>query len=171
MVRGLADPLLTTARAGRGTTPVLVLGDLDDEPAAASTQILYGPPGSQPDTAGFAHPDRGDTLRLWDLAHRIPADQRFTRIVEGHGELIDHIRVRHTLLDPSPTSSDPADRPGPATEHRRGPDRPPRPTRPRPHRGSRPPPALTPAPQTDTVWLRHPPRAPGPDDCMPSAGR
>jgi endonuclease/exonuclease/phosphatase family metal-dependent hydrolase len=103
MVRGLADRLLTTdGRDGR-TNPVVVLGDLNDEPAAATTQILYGPPGSQLDTPGFAHPDTGDRMRLWNLANRIPAEQRFTRRFEGRGELIDHILVSHALLDPLPT--------------------------------------------------------------------
>jgi hypothetical protein len=40
---------------------VIVLGDLNDTPAAATTQMLYGPPGSQYGTGGFAHPDRAGT--------------------------------------------------------------------------------------------------------------
>ena len=32
---------------------LVVLGDLNDEPLAATTQILLGPPGSELDTAGF----------------------------------------------------------------------------------------------------------------------
>jgi endonuclease/exonuclease/phosphatase family metal-dependent hydrolase len=103
MVRDLATRLLTTDGQDGHSTPVVVLGDLNDEPAAATTQILYGPPGSQLDTPGFTHPDQGDRLRLWNLANRIPAEQRFTRRFEGHGELIDHILVSHTLLTPLPT--------------------------------------------------------------------
>jgi endonuclease/exonuclease/phosphatase family metal-dependent hydrolase len=102
MVRGLATQLLSADGQDGRTNPVVVLGDLNDEPAAATTQILYGPPGSQLDTPGFARPDQGDRLRLWNLANRIPADQRFTRRFEGHGELIDHILVSHTLLNPLP---------------------------------------------------------------------
>ncbi len=102
MVRGLATQLLAAGGQDGRTNPVVVLGDLNDEPAAATTQILYGPPGSQLDTPGFARPDQGDALRLWNLAHRIPADQRFTRVFEGHGELIDHVLVSHTLLTPLP---------------------------------------------------------------------
>lgn len=60
--------------------PVVVLGDLNDEPAAATTQILLGPPGSEIGTGGFDQPDQGDEQRLWNLAPRIPADQRFTRV-------------------------------------------------------------------------------------------
>jgi endonuclease/exonuclease/phosphatase family metal-dependent hydrolase len=102
MVRGLAGELMAAGGQDGRTNPVVVLGDLNDEPAAATTQILFGPPGSQLDTPGFAAPDGGDRLRLWDLANRIPADQRFTRRFEGRGELIDHILVSHTLLDPLP---------------------------------------------------------------------
>jgi endonuclease/exonuclease/phosphatase family metal-dependent hydrolase len=101
-VRALADQLLAAGGQDGRTTPVIVLGDLNDEPAAASTQILYGPPGSQLDTPGFTHPDQGDRMRLFNLANRIPADQRFTRVFEGHGELIDHILASHTLLTQLP---------------------------------------------------------------------
>jgi endonuclease/exonuclease/phosphatase family metal-dependent hydrolase len=43
---------------------VIVLGDLNDEPAAATTQILLGPPGSEIGTPGFVRPDQGDGARL-----------------------------------------------------------------------------------------------------------
>jgi endonuclease/exonuclease/phosphatase family metal-dependent hydrolase len=101
-VRGLADRLLAADGTDGRTTPVVVLGDLNDEPAAATTQILYGPPGSQLGTRGFDTPDAGDGHRLWNLAGRIPEPDRFTRRFEGHGELIDHILVSHTLLNPLP---------------------------------------------------------------------
>ena len=39
---------------------VIVLGDLNDEEQAATTQILLGPPGSEIDTPGFDRPDQGD---------------------------------------------------------------------------------------------------------------
>jgi hypothetical protein len=38
---------------------LVVLGDLNDTPQAATTQLLYGPPGSQFDTGGFDHLIRG----------------------------------------------------------------------------------------------------------------
>lgn len=77
---------------------VVLLGDLNDVPDAATTQILYGPPGSEIGTAGFADPDVGEQQRLWNLAARIPADQRFSRRYRGRDELIDHILVSHLVV-------------------------------------------------------------------------
>jgi endonuclease/exonuclease/phosphatase family metal-dependent hydrolase len=94
-VRGLADALLD----GEGRTrSVAVLGDLNDEPQAATTQILLGPPGSEIGTPGADVPDKGDASRLWNLAPLIPADERFTRVYRGQRELIDHVLVSHNLL-------------------------------------------------------------------------
>jgi endonuclease/exonuclease/phosphatase family metal-dependent hydrolase len=94
-VRDRADTLL--ARQGR-TRGVIVAGDLNDEPLAATTQILLGPPGSEIGSAGEQRPDKGDAWRLWNLAPRIPEEHRFTRIFDGRPELIDHILVSHALL-------------------------------------------------------------------------
>jgi hypothetical protein len=69
-------------------------------PAAAEPERQPGP--AQIDLHVHTRPDQGDRLRLWNLANRIPADQRFTRRFEGRGELIDHILVSHTLLNPLP---------------------------------------------------------------------
>ena len=77
---------------------VVVLGDLNDEPTAATTQILLGPTGSEIGTAGFDHPDTGDRHRLWNLAARIPQAQRYSRDYRGRRELIDHILVSHQLV-------------------------------------------------------------------------
>jgi endonuclease/exonuclease/phosphatase family metal-dependent hydrolase len=44
--------------------PLLVCGDLNDTLDAATTQLLYGPPGSQFGTGGFDRADRGDRQRL-----------------------------------------------------------------------------------------------------------
>ncbi|MBA2554630.1 MAG: endonuclease/exonuclease/phosphatase family protein [Geodermatophilaceae bacterium] len=77
---------------------LVVLGDLNDEAAAATTQILLGPPGSEIGTGGFDPPDQGDGQRLWNLAPLIPAEQRFTRIYRGRPELIDHILVSHAVV-------------------------------------------------------------------------
>jgi endonuclease/exonuclease/phosphatase family metal-dependent hydrolase len=94
-VRAAATALLD----GRGQDrPLVVLGDMNDEPAAATTQILQGPPGSEIGTGGFTPPDRGDAQRLWNLAAYIPEAQRFSRVYRGRGELIDHIFVSHALL-------------------------------------------------------------------------
>ena len=75
-----------------------MLGDLNDTPQAATTQLLYGPPGSQYGTGGFNQPDKGDASRLWNLAPQIPEGHRYTRIFEGQPELIDHILISHALL-------------------------------------------------------------------------
>ncbi|AVH59340.1 MULTISPECIES: endonuclease/exonuclease/phosphatase family protein [Streptomyces] len=94
-LRALADDLL----AGEGRTrDVAVLGDLNDEVRAATTQILLGPPGSEIGTPGYDNPDSGDATRLWNVAPLIPADQRFSRINSGRHELIDHILVSHRLV-------------------------------------------------------------------------
>jgi endonuclease/exonuclease/phosphatase family metal-dependent hydrolase len=95
-VRAAADRLLD---GDGGTRMVAVMGDLNDEPAAATTQILLGPPGSQIGTSGFKHPDRGDEVRLWNLCPLIPEDQRYSRVQDGQPELIDHILVSRALLD------------------------------------------------------------------------
>jgi endonuclease/exonuclease/phosphatase family metal-dependent hydrolase len=94
-VRSLADRLLD----GRGgERAVVVLGDLNDEPYAATTQILLGPPGSEIGTEGFERPDQGDRRRLWNLAPLIPEERRFTRLYRGRPELVDHVLVSHTLV-------------------------------------------------------------------------
>lgn len=77
---------------------VVVLGDLNDEATAATTQILLGPPGSEIGTGGFDPPDLGDGQRLWNLAPLIPEDQRFTRVYRGRPELIDHVLVSHAVV-------------------------------------------------------------------------
>lgn len=94
-VRGYADEILDGDGRQRA---LVVLGDLNDEPLAATTQILLGPPGSELDTPGFNRPDQGDARRLWNLAPRIPADRRFTRVFSGRPELIDHILVSQALV-------------------------------------------------------------------------
>ncbi|WP_406460929.1 endonuclease/exonuclease/phosphatase family protein [Streptomyces sp. NBC_01622] len=94
-LRALADELL----AGDGRTrDVAVLGDMNDEVQAATTQILLGPPGSEIGTPGYDRPDQGDAVRLWDVAPLIPADQRYSRIDSGRRELIDHILASHHLV-------------------------------------------------------------------------
>jgi endonuclease/exonuclease/phosphatase family metal-dependent hydrolase len=80
------------------TRPLIVLGDLNDEPLAATTQMLLGPPGSVIGSGGFGRPDAGDRERLWNLAPLIPEARRFTRRFEGRGELIDHILVSGALV-------------------------------------------------------------------------
>ncbi|MFK4119619.1 endonuclease/exonuclease/phosphatase family protein [Streptomyces longwoodensis] len=94
-LRALADELL----AGDGRErDVAVVGDLNDEVQAATTQIVLGPPGSEIGTPGYDHPDKGDAARLWDVAPLIPADRRYSRINSGRRELIDHVLVSHRLV-------------------------------------------------------------------------
>ncbi len=81
-----------------GIPAVVVAGDLNDDPQAATTQILHGPPGSELDTAGFGRSDVGDAQRLWNLAARIPEDDRYSRVYRGRRELIDHILVSEPLV-------------------------------------------------------------------------
>jgi len=85
---------------------VLVCGDLNDTPEAATTQLLLGRPGSQLGTGGFNQPDWGDGNRLWNLAPKMPAGDPVTgeeaanwsRINNGVKELIDQILVSHLLV-------------------------------------------------------------------------
>lgn len=85
---------------------VLVCGDLNDTPQAATTQLLLGPPGSQLGTGGYSQPDAGDGNRLWNLAPKMPAGDPVTgdgaanwsRINNGVKELIDQILVSHLLV-------------------------------------------------------------------------
>lgn len=69
------------------------MGDFNDAPEAASTQILQGPDGSEIGTRGFDMPDGGDDVRLWNLAERIDEERRFSRMHKGQGELLDQIFV------------------------------------------------------------------------------
>ena len=125
-VRRYADELLDGEGRDRA---VIVLGDLNDEPPAATTQILLGPPGSEIGTPGFGSADRGDAWRLWNLAPLIPAERRFSRRFRGRGELIDHVLVSHALVhhveqadtdpvEPPSITEDPTDRRDePASDH------------------------------------------------------
>lgn len=94
-LRALADELLDGDGRDRD---VAVLGDLNDEVQAATTQILLGPPGSEIGTPGYDRPDNGDAARLWDVAPLIPAAQRYSRVNSGRRELIDHVLLSHRLV-------------------------------------------------------------------------
>jgi endonuclease/exonuclease/phosphatase family metal-dependent hydrolase len=96
-VRDFATSLLAVGDSDPAPA-VVVTGDLNDEPLAATTQILHGPPGSEIGTGGFDRPDQGDAQRLWNLAALIPEDQRYSRVYHGRPELIDHILVSHPLV-------------------------------------------------------------------------
>ncbi|MEU1263108.1 endonuclease/exonuclease/phosphatase family protein [Streptomyces cellulosae] len=94
-LRALADRLLEGDGRERD---VAVLGDLNDEVQAATTQMLLGPPGSEMGTPGYDRPDRGDAVRLWDVAPLIPASERYSRVNSGRRELIDHVLLSHRLV-------------------------------------------------------------------------
>ncbi|WP_369196315.1 endonuclease/exonuclease/phosphatase family protein [Streptomyces djakartensis] len=94
-LRALADELLAGDGQGRD---VALVGDLNDEVQAATTQILLGPPGSEIGTPGGDRPDRGDATRLWDVAPLIPPGQRYSRVNSGRRELIDHVLLSHRLV-------------------------------------------------------------------------
>jgi hypothetical protein len=105
-----------------------------DAPTRPSPARAY--PGNsvttQPWPAGYDQPDRGDGQRLWNLAPRIPAEQRYTRIHRGRRELIDHLLASHLVTrriadgdvitgGPTPASAgdDPnVRRDSPASDHR-----------------------------------------------------
>ncbi|SDT72880.1 endonuclease/exonuclease/phosphatase family protein [Jiangella sp. DSM 45060] len=94
-VREWANTLLD----GDGRQRALVVcGDLNDEPGAATTQILLGPGGSEIGTPGETQPDQGDAWRLWNTAPLIAEARRYSRVYRGRGELIDHVLVSHQLL-------------------------------------------------------------------------
>ena len=76
---------------GNNRTPLLLLGDFNDVPEAQTSLILNGPPGSEIGTQGFDLPDKGDDVRLFNLAPRIPQDRRFSRVERGRRELLDQI--------------------------------------------------------------------------------
>jgi endonuclease/exonuclease/phosphatase family metal-dependent hydrolase len=85
---------------------VIVLGDLNDGPEAATTQILYGPPGSQPrgpqdaeDPAGaFQKADVHDGRRLFNVVKLAPEGVRWSREHNGQKELLDHILASEGLM-------------------------------------------------------------------------
>lgn len=81
------------------TQPTVLLGDMNDAPEAATTQILLGPPGSEIGTAGERIPDQGDAWRLWNLAPLMPEGENYSRIYRGRKELIDQIFVSRALLE------------------------------------------------------------------------
>jgi endonuclease/exonuclease/phosphatase family metal-dependent hydrolase len=100
----LADPERPDApKVGRGErTPVIFCGDLNDEPNAATTQIIQGPPGSEFGTAGFQQDDAGDAYRMWNLAPllgTVDGEPAYSRRYRGRGELIDHIFASKLLIN------------------------------------------------------------------------
>ena len=81
---------------------VVVLGDLNDGPEAATTQILYGPPGGQPRgpedathaTGAFQRADADDVRRLFNVTNLVPANLRWSRRHNGQNESGGCVRCR-----------------------------------------------------------------------------
>ena len=84
---------LNAAMLEHREVPVITAGDMNDSPEAVTTTILAGPEDGDPE-----RPDKGDPVRLYNLADRIPSQRRYSRIYRGRGELIDHIFVSRPLL-------------------------------------------------------------------------
>ena len=86
------------------TNAVVCCLDLNDEPLAATTQIVQGPGGSEIDFrpgSGFRTGDRGDGYHMWNLYRLLPPEgPNHTRIYRGRGELIDHVFASHRLANP-----------------------------------------------------------------------
>jgi endonuclease/exonuclease/phosphatase family metal-dependent hydrolase len=84
----------------------LLLGDFNDVPEAASTQLLYGPPGCQPRgpadrvnaQSAFQRGDRFDLQRLFNVALLAPEQDRWSRWAHGQRELLDHILASAQLM-------------------------------------------------------------------------
>jgi endonuclease/exonuclease/phosphatase family metal-dependent hydrolase len=92
-----------------GTARTIVLGDFNDEPHAATTQMLMGP-----EDADATATDKLDDVRLYNLVAGIPRrgdatndkwflpdDERFSRIYNGRRELIDHLFASKNMLGAS----------------------------------------------------------------------
>jgi endonuclease/exonuclease/phosphatase family metal-dependent hydrolase len=87
-----------TSALAADDVPLVLMGDLNDTPLAATTQLLLGPPGSEIGRPGFEVPDRGDAQRLWNLAPLMPPGQDASRVHQGQPELIDHVLVSAGLV-------------------------------------------------------------------------
>jgi endonuclease/exonuclease/phosphatase family metal-dependent hydrolase len=87
---------------GNNRNPLLLLGDFNDEPAAQTSLMLNGPPGSEIGTRGFDRPDKGDDARLFNLTPLIAEARRFSRRYRGRGEMLDQILASEELLPVGP---------------------------------------------------------------------
>jgi predicted extracellular nuclease len=89
-----------------GGRDVIVLGDLNDGTEAATTQVLYGPPGSQPRgpedatlvSGAFQRADTLDGQRLFNVTKLVSEALRWSRRYNGQNELLDHILASEGLM-------------------------------------------------------------------------
>jgi endonuclease/exonuclease/phosphatase family metal-dependent hydrolase len=72
---------------------LVLLGDMNDEPRAVTTELLAGP-----SDRSISHPDKLDDVRLYNLADEIPEGRRYSRIHDKRPELIDHILVTKRMV-------------------------------------------------------------------------
>lgn len=99
----LREKVTSLLKNGRS---VILLGDFNDGPEAATTEILYGPPGSQPrgpedatHVAGaFQRGDTQDKQRLFNVTKFVPEEKRWSRRHNGQNELLDHILASEGLM-------------------------------------------------------------------------
>ena len=99
-LREVASERLTRGRK------VVVLGDFNDGAHAATTEMLYGPPGSQPKGAedashancAFQLRDDSDAQRLFNVTKLVSEEIRWSRIHNGQEELLDHILASDALM-------------------------------------------------------------------------
>lgn len=71
----------------------ILMGDLNDIPSAVTTELLLGP-----EDLSQSRRDKGDDVRLYNLAEYIQPERRYSRIYHKKRELIDHIMVSHELI-------------------------------------------------------------------------
>jgi predicted extracellular nuclease len=79
--------------SGQVDVPVVCMGDFNDSPEAVTTTILYGPEDGDP-----KRPDKGDPVRLYNLADQLPPGRRYSRIYRNRKELLDHVLVSRPIL-------------------------------------------------------------------------
>lgn len=99
----LREEVSTLLEAGR---EVVLLGDLNDGPDAATTQILYGPPNGQPNgpedetkaSGAFQRPDNDDPRRMFNVVRFVPIKVRWSRKFNGEGEMLDQILASEGLM-------------------------------------------------------------------------
>jgi endonuclease/exonuclease/phosphatase family metal-dependent hydrolase len=72
---------------------VILLGDMNDDPAAATSQILAGP-----EDGDLKRPDKADDVRLYNLESYITPERRYSRVYRNRKEMIDHIYVSYELI-------------------------------------------------------------------------
>lgn len=97
---------LNTQMPPQGREHTIVLGDFNDEPRAATSQLVLGP-----EDQDATRSDSLDHTRLYNVVdtiprqggdnnnlHFLPADEQYSRIHKGRGELIDHVLVSRSLL-------------------------------------------------------------------------